>query len=153
MLVLAVNGHKDQFDKGGRPYILHPLRVMHRLRTEDEELQCIAVGHDAVEDCGITYDELRTAGMSERVVIGIKHLTKVPGETYEEYKLKVKSNWDSLRVKREDLRDNSDIRRLKGVAESDFRRLQKYHQFWLELKHIEDKGYEHWLQLVKTSAA
>lgn len=32
MILLATERHAGQFDKGGRPYILHPLTVMHRLR-------------------------------------------------------------------------------------------------------------------------
>jgi GTP diphosphokinase / guanosine-3',5'-bis(diphosphate) 3'-diphosphatase len=134
MLVLTVNSHQNQFDRGGKPYILHPLKVMHRLRTEDEELQCIALAHDVVEDCGVTYKQLEELGMTPRIIEGIKCLTKIPGESYEEYKAKVMSNVDAMRVKTEDLRDNSDIRRLKGVTEKDLARIQKYHTFWLEIK-------------------
>ena len=144
MLVLTVNAHQGQFDKGERPYILHPLRVMHRLRSTDEEQQCIALGHDVVEDCGVTYQQLADLGMSQRVIDGIRCLTKVPGETYEEYKQKVKSNWDSVVVKLEDLRDNSDVRRLKGLSDKDFERLRRYQAFWSELKQIQDLGYEAW---------
>lgn len=134
MLVLTVNAHAGQFDKGGYPYILHPLRIMHRLRTQDEELQCIALGHDVVEDCKVTYEDLRAAGMTERVIEGIKALTKVPGETYDDYKARVKSNDDAILVKLEDLRDNSDIRRLKGLTAKDIERTQRYHKFYVELR-------------------
>jgi len=134
MIILAVQGHDGQFDKGGNPYILHTMKVMHQLRTGDEELQCIAVGHDLIEDTKTTYQDLRDAGMSERVIEGIKALTKVPGETYEEYKNKVKANSDAILVKMQDLRHNSDIRRLKGVTEKDVARITKYHQFYLELQ-------------------
>ena len=140
MLLLATTRHHGTFDKGGKPYILHPLRVMHRLRTEDEFLQCIALGHDLVEDCGVTYQQLRDAGMPERVVEGIRCLTKVPGETEEEYRARVESNWDAVRVKMEDLRDNSDIRRLKGVEQKDVERLQRYHTFWLRLREVVQEG-------------
>jgi GTP diphosphokinase / guanosine-3',5'-bis(diphosphate) 3'-diphosphatase len=133
MLVLATTAHAGQFDKGGRPYILHPLRVMSFLKSDDEELQCIAIGHDIVEDTKITYADLRNAGMSERVVDGIKSLTKQKGETYEEYKEKVFANEDAMRVKLCDLRHNSDIRRLKGVAQKDIERMVKYHIFYLEI--------------------
>lgn len=141
MLVLTVNAHDGQFDKGGKPYILHPLRIMHRLRTDDECLQCIALGHDVVEDCGVTYQQLSDIGMPMRVIDGIRCLTKIPGETYEEYKAKVMSNWDSMRVKMEDLRDNSDIRRLKGIGQKDIERMQRYHTFWLEIKNVLAEGY------------
>jgi (p)ppGpp synthase/HD superfamily hydrolase len=134
MISLATERHAGQFDKGGRPYILHPLTVMHRLRTDDEELQCIAVGHDLLEDTKTDALELRDMGFSERVVAAIGCLTKCDGETESEYRSAVKSNRDAVRVKIEDLRHNSDIRRLKGVTEKDIARMVRYHEFYLELK-------------------
>jgi (p)ppGpp synthase/HD superfamily hydrolase len=135
MLVLATNAHAGQFDKGGMPYILHPLKVMHYLKDKvDEELQCIALGHDIVEDCGVTYADLKEQGFTDRIIDGIKALTKVPGETYDEYKEKVFVNEDAMRVKMADLRHNTDIRRLKGVTEKDIRRMAKYHAFYLEIR-------------------
>ena len=136
MLVLATNAHAGQFDKSGSPYILHPLKVMHYLKTDDEELNCIALGHDVVEDTDVTYAKLREVGMSERVINGIRALTKVPGETLDEYKVRVKVNPDAIKVKRCDLRHNSDIRRLKGVTEKDIKRTVKYHEFYNELKDL-----------------
>lgn len=134
MLVLAVNGHAGQFDKGGNPYILHPMKVMHYLKTTDEELMCMAVGHDLIEDTKTTYQDLRDAGISERVIAGIKALTKQPGQTYEEYKQGVFSNRDAMLVKQADLRHNTDIRRLKGITEKDIARNVKYQQFYLEIE-------------------
>lgn len=134
MLVLATCAHSGQFDRRGKPYILHPLKVMHYLKSDDEELQCIAIGHDIIEDTKMTYSDLRDAGMSERVIEGIRSLTKMPGETYEEYKQKVLSNRDSMLVKQCDLRHNSDIRRLKGVTEKDIDRIAKYQRFYMEIQ-------------------
>ena len=133
MLVLATNAHSGQFDKGGAPYILHPLRVMSYLKTDDEELQCIAIGHDVIEDTNTTYADLRAAGMTDRVIEGIRALTKIPGQTYEEYKAGVMKSTDAMRVKLCDLRHNTDIRRLKGVTEKDNARIAKYHQFYQEI--------------------
>lgn len=140
MLLLATRKHADQYDKGGQPYILHCLAVMQNLNTQDEELQCIALGHDIIEDTDTTYQELLEHGMSQRVINGIRCLTKVPGETKEEYKQKVKTNSDSIIVKMSDLQHNSDIRRLKGVREKDITRMVSYHNFYLELKEIQDSG-------------
>ena len=134
MLVLCTNAHHGQFDKGGRPYILHPLRVMSFLKTDDEELQCIALGHDVIEDTKTTYKDLTEAGISQRVQDGIRALTKVPGETYDEYKERVFASKDAMMVKMCDLRHNSDIRRLKGVTEKDIARIAKYHEFFLEIQ-------------------
>jgi (p)ppGpp synthase/HD superfamily hydrolase len=134
MLVIATNAHAGQFDRGGAPYILHPLRVMSFLKVNDEELQCIALGHDVIEDTDVTYKDLRDSGISERVIDGIRALTKVPGETLEEYKARVFASPDAMQVKLCDLRHNTDIRRLKGVTEKDIARMAKYHTFYLEIQ-------------------
>lgn len=133
MLVLATNAHSGQYDRGGNPYILHPMKVMHYLKTEDEELQCIALGHDIIEDTDVTYQQLVMEGFTERIIQGIRALTKLPGETYDEYKVRVMMNDDAMKVKMSDLRHNSDIRRLKGVTEKDITRIEKYHRFYLEI--------------------
>ena len=129
-----INAHAGQFDRGGNPYALHPLKVMHYLKTDDEELMCIALGHDVIEDTSVTYKDLRDAGISERVIVGIRALTKVPGLTYEEYKQGVFANQDAMRVKLADLRHNTDIRRLKGISEKDIARMAKYHEFYMQIK-------------------
>lgn len=136
-ILIATNAHDGQFDKGGAPYILHPLKVMHYTRSTDPEILAIAVMHDVIEDTKVTYKDLRDAGITERVIEGVRALTKVPGETYEEYKARVKMNPDARIVKMADLRHNSDIRRLKGVTQKDIARIAKYHEFYLELKAAE----------------
>lgn len=137
MLVLATNKHAGQFDKSGAPYILHCLKVMHYTKSEDEELNCIALGHDVVEDTNTTWQELYDLGMTARVVKGIDALTKRPGESYDDYKERVKANPDARKVKKADLRHNSDIRRLKGITEKDLQRNEKYHRFYAELEMID----------------
>lgn len=134
MLVIATNAHAGQFDKGGNAYILHPLKVMHYLKSDDEELQCIAVGHDLFEDTSVTVTELRELGISERVIDGMYALTKMPCQSYDEYKQIVFRSKDAMLVKRADLRHNTDIWRLKGVSEKDIARMAKYHQFYLEIE-------------------
>lgn len=134
MLHIATTAHHGQFDKGGNPYILHPLKVMHYLKSDDEELMCMALGHDVIEDTSVTYKDLREAGISERVIAGVCCLTKQPGQTYDEYKEGVFASEDAMRVKMADLRHNTDIRRLKGVTEKDIARMAKYHQFYMEIR-------------------
>lgn len=144
VLVIATNAHAGQYDRGGNPYILHPLTILHKLKTTDEELQCIGVLHDVVEDTDVTYQDLREAGCTERIIDGVRALTKVPGETLDEYKQRVFSNVDAMKVKREDLRHNSDLRRLKGISDKDIARSAKYMIFYFELetKLSEIKGNE-----------
>lgn len=131
---IATNAHHGQFDKGGKPYILHCFRVMYYLDTDDEELQCVALLHDVAEDTKVTFQDMRDAGMTDRVISALKLVTKMPGQTYEEYKSGVLSNIDSMKVKKADLTDNSDIRRLKGISEKDIERTVKYHRFYLEIE-------------------
>ena len=59
-----------------------------------------------------------------------------PEKDYAEYIKKIASNRDAILVKLADLRDNSDITRLKGLRDKDFARLQKYHRSWLYLKSV-----------------
>ena len=134
MLLLATTRHAGQFDKGGNPYILHPLKVMYYLKNDDEELQCIALAHDLVEDTDTTFAELKEMGFSDRVIDGIRALTKMPGESYDDYKCRVKANKDAIKVKLCDLRHNTDVRRLKGVTQKDLDRMEKYHRFYMELQ-------------------
>lgn len=122
----AADKHVNQTDKGGRAYILHPLRMMMRLRTNDDELMAIAVLHDVVEDCAVTLADLEALGMPERVVRAVQALTRQPDESYEQFIERLTDNRDAMLIKREDLRDNSDITRLKGISVKDVQRMEKY---------------------------
>ena len=136
MRVLAFVGHKDQVDRGGEKYIKHPLAVMEMVRNvfgNDQELLMIALGHDLLEDSHFSMEDLYEQGFSERVVLGILSLTKVDGQSYEEYKKQVKSNKDAMKVKIFDLQHNSDLSRLKKVSDKDLERVEKYQQFRKEL--------------------
>ena len=137
MLVIATNAHAGVFDKGGAPYILHPLKVMHYLKTDDEEMHCGALGHDLFEDTMVTAHTLREEGISERVINMITRVTKVDGETEEEYEAKVLGSIDSIKLKMADLRHNSDIRRMKSkgdITEKDIKRTIRYMRFYDKLE-------------------
>jgi (p)ppGpp synthase/HD superfamily hydrolase len=132
-IMLATQAHEGQFDRGGVPYILHPLAVMHLTHSQDEEIKAIAVLHDAVEDSDLTIKDLIDEGFTNRIVRGVYALTKREGQTYEQYKLEVFSNRDAMIVKKADLTHNSDINRLKGVRQKDLDRIKQYHEFYLEI--------------------
>src|SRR5690242_17493567 len=83
-IAIAAEAHAGQQDKSGAPYILHPLRVMLRLLSNDERL--VAVLHDVCEDRpGWTFERLRTEGFSERVLTALDSVTKRSTETYEDF--------------------------------------------------------------------
>ena len=142
-VLLASSAHLGQRDKGGRSYILHPLRIALRLRTADEELMSIAVLHDAIEDSSeMTVTRLRNEGFSERVISALELLTHDPKVAYDDYIEAMRFNVDALRVKREDLRDNSDITRLKGLREKDFQRMEKYIRAFTKIDgYLKQYGY------------
>lgn len=131
MITLATAAHSGQRDKAGMPYIIHPLWVMLMMSKEypDIDVLCVAVGHDLIEDTEVTAQELIVEGFSQRVVDGILALTKDPGESYADYKTKVLSNRDAMRVKFYDLTHNMDLRRLPEVTENDLVRQKKYKAF------------------------
>lgn len=136
MIHLATTKHDGQFDKSGKPYILHPLKVMHYLKSDDEGLMCIALGHDLLEDTDVIYTNLIDM-FGGRIADGIYALTKRVGQHYGEYKMGIFNNRDAILVKMADLRHNTDIRRLKTtdgkITPKDVERTVEYHNFYLEL--------------------
>lgn len=123
-IVIAAEAHAGQMDKAGAPYVLHPLRMMLRLSTSDEMIA--AVLHDVVEDCGLSLEMLRADGFSEQVLEAIDSVTRRAEESYEEFVLRAASNSIGRRVKLADLRDNSDLSRIKHPTARDYARVEKY---------------------------
>lgn len=138
-IMIASSAHQYQFDKGGSPYILHPLHLMNQLLF-DTELATIAVLHDVIEDCEFcTLEYLVRMGFSVRVINALDLLTHQDGESYEQYIEKMEHNYDAIRVKRKDLEHNSDITRLKGITQNDLNRMEKYHKAFTRLGEFKRK--------------
>ncbi|WP_283180560.1 HD domain-containing protein [Pseudomonas svalbardensis] len=123
-IAIAATAHEGQVDKGGNPYILHPLNVMLRVTTLEERI--VAVLHDVVEDCGISLDDLRKEGFSEAVLTAIESVTKVPGESYEVFVERAAQNPIGRVVKLADLEENSDLSRIAQQSWEDLERVEKY---------------------------
>ena len=141
MIAIASQGHVNQFDKGGQPYILHPLRVMFGLNTDDLELMCIAIGHDYIEDCQDTLENLKSKGFSQRVLNAWAILTHDKNVPYNEYIENICTNYDCILTKISDITDNTKLTRLKGYTKKDMERVEKYifaHKKLMEAK----KAYE-----------
>jgi len=133
-IALASKKHINQKDKAGKPYILHPLRIMANLAiSNDQELMTVAILHDVVEDSDVSLSDLYKEGYSHRVVQAIDALTKRKDESYEDLIRRVATNEDARLVKIQDLKDNSDITRLKGISKRDIDRMEKYHRAFLYL--------------------
>jgi len=113
-LRIALDAHKDQVDRLGHPYILHPIKVM-TMVGDDRVLQIIALLHDVVEDSDWTLEELGSEGFCERVINGVDSMTRRHGETYTEFIERNKHNEDGRKVKIEDIRHNSSFERLSHL--------------------------------------
>jgi (p)ppGpp synthase/HD superfamily hydrolase len=131
-ILIAAQAHLGQQDRVGRPYILHPLRMMLRFRSEKEMI--VAVLHDVVEDSpDWDFERLRGEGFSEEIIEAVDRLTRREEETYEEFVERSGKNPLARRVKLADLQDNMDLTRLKNLSEQDQTRLARYHEAWRRL--------------------
>ena len=128
---LAVKAHRGCKDKAGVAYILHPLRVMLRMKTKDERI--VAVLHDVIEDTEYTPEDLRKAGYPEKILRSLDYLTRRDGEEYEKFIKRVKHNPLARKVKIADIEDNLDLARIKKPKKRDFMRIKKYRRALSEL--------------------
>ncbi len=135
---IAVAAHKGQKDKSGANYILHPLRVMERGKTEIEKI--CGVLHDVVEDSEWTFEMLEKEGFSNEVIDVLRCVTKESEEEdYEVFINRIAQNPIAVEVKINDLLDNMDITRFKNLNEQDLKRLNKYLKAFWKLKKLKSK--------------
>ena len=130
-ILIAVEAHQGQKDKAGKPYILHPLRVMFRMASEKERIA--AVLHDIVEDTEWTPQALRKAGFSREIVKAVDSLSRRDKESYSEFIARVKLHPLARKVKLTDLEDNMDISRIHKPGKKDWARIRKYRRAIREL--------------------
>lgn len=124
-IVIATTVHKDQFDKAGAPYILHPLFIMNQMPTLYEKI--VAILHDVVEDSHVTLDELKdTYNFETKVVRAVEALTRKENESYMDFIKRACKNKIAREVKLKDLRHNLTASRLKEITIKDQQRIDKY---------------------------
>jgi (p)ppGpp synthase/HD superfamily hydrolase len=130
-IALALKAHRGQVDKADQPYLLHPLRVMLALESDDERM--VGVLHDVVEDSGkvdpsrqITLADLRALGYPESVLTALELVTRRDGETYDAFIERLRPHQLARRVKLADLADNLDATRLPEITPRDAERLSRY---------------------------
>jgi (p)ppGpp synthase/HD superfamily hydrolase len=131
-ILIAVKAHFGQKDRYRQPYILHPLRVMIRVKSEEEKI--VAVLHDVVEDSDLTIEDLEKEGFSAEIVRAVDCLTKREGEPYEAHVKRARQNRLALPVKIADLEDNMDPQRMGVLSDEDKMRMARYHRTWTSLK-------------------
>jgi (p)ppGpp synthase/HD superfamily hydrolase len=122
---IAVAAHKGAVDKGGQPYILHPLAVMMGLRTDEEKI--VGVLHDVVEDTNWNFEALREEGFSEEIIEALQSVTKSDSDSsYLDFIERAKANAIGRKVKIADLKHNMDITRIPSISNLDLERLERY---------------------------
>lgn len=131
---ISVSAHKGQVDKAGKPYILHPLRLMFKMNSENEMIA--AVLHDVIEDTDWTIEKLEAEKFNDEVIEAVNLLTKTKNVSEKDYFKKIKLNKIATKVKLADLEDNMDIKRIAHPKFRDYARLAEYLKYYNELKNL-----------------
>lgn len=121
---LAAEAHSGQQDKAGKPYILHPIRVMLSVSTTEEQIAAIL--HDTVEDTSVTFEQLSEAGFSAEIISAVRALTKLDGESRVDAARRAAKHPIARQVKLADVKDNLDISRIPHLTDKDHARLDEY---------------------------
>ena len=130
-LEISLKAYCGQKDKAGETYILHPLRIMAKMQTDEE--RSAALLHDVIEDSDYTAEDLFSEGIPKNVIEAVELLSKQDGDSYEEFVDRVLTNPLAAKIKKADIEDNIDILRLNSVTEKDLKRIAKYHKAWKKL--------------------
>lgn len=103
---LALQAHKNQVDKCGKPYFLHPMRIAaHFQELDDADAAIVALLHDTVEDTWVTLEYLESY-FPDDVIQAVDAITRLDGEVYRNYIKRVCQNDIARRVKKVDVEDN-----------------------------------------------
>lgn len=111
---IMFEAHKDDFDKGGYPYVFHPFYLAAQMT--DEASTCTALLHDVIEDHSdsVSFSDLEKEGFPESVISALRLLTHEKTVPYMEYVERLAHDPVARRVKLADLRHNMDTRRIGG---------------------------------------
>lgn len=118
---IAAKYHKGQM-YGKRDYMYHLEMVAASLMGEfDERLSIIGILHDILEDTTCPQSLLFEL-FEDNVVNAVVALSKVDGESYDDYIVRVQSNPLALKVKMHDTKCNLE----ESLMRADMKRVRKY---------------------------
>ncbi len=101
---IARESHKGQKRWGGEPYITHPEAVVKTCKYIDCKI--IAWLHDVLEDTDMQPEDLEERGIPRYLIQSVINLTRIEGESYKDYILKIKEDNVATLVKIQDLKHN-----------------------------------------------
>lgn len=120
---ISYEAHHGTYDKGGVPYVFHPIHVAEMM--QDEYSTTVALLHDVVEDTDYTLDKLIEDGFPDEIVEAVDAITRRSGEDYFVYIDRVKANALATTVKIADLEHNTDDSRLAILSDANIKK-QRY---------------------------
>lgn len=123
-MLIAYHAHRDHVDKGGMPYIFHPLHLAEQMDTEYSVITALL--HDVIEDSDISLEDLKAEGFPEPILEALSLLTHEKQVPYLEYVQRLKGNELARKIKLADLTHNSDVSRLSVQDDSSRQRFEKY---------------------------
>lgn len=112
---IAYTAHHGQVDKGGMPYIFHPMHLAEQM--DDEVSCCAALLHDVAEDTDVTLEDLAKEFPKE-VIDVLRLLTHAEDVPYFDYVRSVKENPIAVKIKLADIAHNSDQTRCPGLTDA-----------------------------------
>lgn len=121
---IAFDAHKNQTDKGGMPYIYHPIHIAEQMT--DEKTTCIALLHDVFEDTDMNLEQLSDYGFDDEIKEALRIMIHDNSVSYMDYIKEIKKNPLASKVKIADLQHNSDLTRLNDVDAYVIARTEKY---------------------------
>lgn len=106
-ITIACEVHQGQSNINGEPYILHPLRLLIKAKSNEERI--IAVLHDVIEKSNISLADLKNKGFDQNIISSIDSLSRRRSESYIDYIGRLMQNKISVKIKLFDLADNIKI--------------------------------------------
>ena len=103
-VIIACEAHQGQSSINGEPYILHPLRLLIKAKSNEERI--IAILHDVIEKTNISLADLKNKGFDQNIISSIDSLSRRRGESYVDYIGRLMQNRISVKIKLLDLADN-----------------------------------------------
>lgn len=126
--------HKDQVDKAGKPYYLHPQSISEKCKSNLSK--SVALLHDTIEDTRIDENFLEGVGIPPTVINRVTLLTKKKGEDYISYVKNISKDPVASEVKYYDLKHNTDLNRTNGKIMVS---KEKWENYQKALKLLNDK--------------
>lgn len=128
---MCAETHMNQRDKAGIPYVMHTMRVA--ANFTDPQLVIIALLHDVLEDSASIKAKYIQSAFGKDILGVVQTLTRIKGEDYIDYIVRIKRDVVATKIKLADLRDNMNVIRLKYIMKEDAVRLNKYKDAYIIL--------------------